>query len=150
MSINLEEDEQPKKKVRLGSPATQWISVYNARRPMKQRWKIHFFNLISHNVWLCSEIFPTLAIFSHFHINIFYFHTETLIKGVSSWSILNVWFSLKGCYTVLILLCQYQKQLCNFGIILYLDHYLCLSKLANLWRMAMAFLFLAHVLVFCY
>ncbi|KAA3472768.1 Casein kinase I-like protein [Gossypium australe] len=35
--INLEEDEQPKKKVRLGSPATQWVSVYNARRPMKQR-----------------------------------------------------------------------------------------------------------------
>ncbi|KAK4413104.1 Casein kinase-like protein HD16 [Sesamum alatum] len=36
--INVEEDEQPKKKVRLGSPATQWISVYNARRPMKQRY----------------------------------------------------------------------------------------------------------------
>ncbi|KAG2686337.1 hypothetical protein I3760_09G001500 [Carya illinoinensis] len=36
--INLEEDEQPKKKLRLGSPATQWISVYNARRPMKQRY----------------------------------------------------------------------------------------------------------------
>lgn len=35
---NLEEDEQPKKKIRLGSPATQWISVYNARRPMKQRY----------------------------------------------------------------------------------------------------------------
>lgn len=35
---NLEEDEQPKKKVRLGSPAAQWISVYNARRPMKQRY----------------------------------------------------------------------------------------------------------------
>jgi len=34
---NLEGDEQPKKKLRLGSPATQWISVYNARRPMKQR-----------------------------------------------------------------------------------------------------------------
>ncbi|ONM06451.1 hypothetical protein ZEAMMB73_Zm00001d032967 [Zea mays] len=33
---DLEEDEQPKKNVRLGSPATQWISVYNARRPMKQ------------------------------------------------------------------------------------------------------------------
>lgn len=33
-----EEDEQPKKKVRLGLPATQWISVYNARRPMKQRY----------------------------------------------------------------------------------------------------------------
>jgi hypothetical protein len=35
--INLEEDEQPRKKIRIGSPATQWISVYNARRPMKQR-----------------------------------------------------------------------------------------------------------------
>lgn len=32
------EDEQPKKKVRMGTPATQWISVYNARRPMKQRF----------------------------------------------------------------------------------------------------------------
>uniref|UniRef100_A0A804MK16 DUF7477 domain-containing protein n=1 Tax=Zea mays TaxID=4577 RepID=A0A804MK16_MAIZE len=32
---DLEEDEQPKRKVRLGSPAAQWISVYNARWPMK-------------------------------------------------------------------------------------------------------------------
>ncbi|XP_066396809.1 casein kinase 1-like protein HD16 [Miscanthus floridulus] len=38
LPANLEEDEQPKKKVRLGSPAAQWISVYNARRPMKQRY----------------------------------------------------------------------------------------------------------------
>lgn len=34
------EDEQPKKKVRMGMPATQWVSVYNARRPMKQRYGI--------------------------------------------------------------------------------------------------------------
>jgi hypothetical protein len=33
-----DDDEQPKKKVRMGMPATQWISVYNARRPMKQRF----------------------------------------------------------------------------------------------------------------
>ncbi|KAI6690081.1 hypothetical protein NL676_026909 [Syzygium grande] len=33
-----DDDGQPKKKVRLGMPATQWISVYNARRPMKQRY----------------------------------------------------------------------------------------------------------------
>lgn len=33
-----EEDVQPKKKVRIGAPATQWISVYNARTPMKQRY----------------------------------------------------------------------------------------------------------------
>ncbi|XP_024313087.1 casein kinase 1-like protein HD16 isoform X1 [Brachypodium distachyon] len=38
MVVNLEEDKQPKNKVRLGIPATQWISVYNARRHMKQRY----------------------------------------------------------------------------------------------------------------
>ncbi|KAK8618819.1 hypothetical protein V6N13_132798 [Hibiscus sabdariffa] len=37
-SMDEEEDEQPKKKVRLGMPALQWISVYNAHRPMKQRY----------------------------------------------------------------------------------------------------------------
>ncbi|XP_028783607.1 casein kinase 1-like protein HD16 [Neltuma alba] len=31
-------DEQPKKKLRMGLPATQWISIYDARRPMKQRY----------------------------------------------------------------------------------------------------------------
>ncbi|TKY50595.1 Casein kinase I [Spatholobus suberectus] len=37
--LNIEEDDsQPKKKVRLGVPATQWISIYNARLPMKQRY----------------------------------------------------------------------------------------------------------------
>ncbi|GMP92054.1 hypothetical protein CsSME_00042447 [Camellia sinensis var. sinensis] len=38
--LNIEEDEDglPKKKVRLGVPATQWISIYNARQPMKQRY----------------------------------------------------------------------------------------------------------------
>ncbi|CAN1140538.1 Casein kinase 1-like protein HD16 [Linum perenne] len=37
--LNIEEDDgQPRKKVRLGVPATQWISIYNARRPMKQRY----------------------------------------------------------------------------------------------------------------
>jgi hypothetical protein len=34
-----DDDEQPQKKVRVGIPANQWISVYNARRPMKQRYK---------------------------------------------------------------------------------------------------------------
>lgn len=37
LMIEDEEDEQPKKKVRMGMPAVQWISVYSARRPMKQR-----------------------------------------------------------------------------------------------------------------
>ncbi|XP_076899820.1 uncharacterized protein LOC143553802 isoform X5 [Bidens hawaiensis] len=36
--INLEEDEQPKKKARVGSLASQWVSVYNARPPTKQRY----------------------------------------------------------------------------------------------------------------
>ncbi|KAK6268099.1 hypothetical protein QUC31_012259 [Theobroma cacao] len=38
LTMDEEEDEQPKKKVRMGMPATQWISVYNACRPMKQRY----------------------------------------------------------------------------------------------------------------
>lgn len=36
--IEEEADEQPKKKIRVGMPATQWISVYNGRVPMKQRY----------------------------------------------------------------------------------------------------------------
>ncbi|CAK9237452.1 unnamed protein product [Sphagnum troendelagicum] len=38
ITVEEEEDDQPKKKIRLGMPATQWITVYNARRPMKQRY----------------------------------------------------------------------------------------------------------------
>lgn len=33
-----EEEFRAKKKVRQGTPATQWITVYNAHRPMKQRY----------------------------------------------------------------------------------------------------------------
>lgn len=41
LTLEDEEDEQPKKKVRMGTPATQWISVYSARRPMKQRFSAY-------------------------------------------------------------------------------------------------------------
>jgi hypothetical protein len=46
ISVEEDEDDQPKKKIRLGMPATQWITVYNARRPMKQRYvmKIFYWN----------------------------------------------------------------------------------------------------------
>lgn len=39
-----EEDEEcrQKKKIRQGTPATQWITVYNAHRPMKQRYASPF------------------------------------------------------------------------------------------------------------
>ncbi|KAK3034359.1 hypothetical protein RJ639_032257 [Escallonia herrerae] len=40
LSIELEDGAQPRKRVRLGAPATQWISVYSSRSPMKQRY--HF------------------------------------------------------------------------------------------------------------
>ncbi|PUZ68119.1 hypothetical protein GQ55_3G490100 [Panicum hallii var. hallii] len=33
-----DDDGHVKKKIRLGAPATQWISVYNSRSPMKQRY----------------------------------------------------------------------------------------------------------------
>jgi hypothetical protein len=35
--LNDDADGNVKKKIRLGAPATQWISVYNSRTPMKQR-----------------------------------------------------------------------------------------------------------------
>ncbi|XP_014516599.1 casein kinase 1-like protein HD16 [Vigna radiata var. radiata] len=38
LAMEEEDDDQPKKKTRIGLPASQWISVYNARRPMKQRY----------------------------------------------------------------------------------------------------------------
>jgi hypothetical protein len=34
-----------KKKVRLGLPATQWTTVYNAHRPMKQRYHYNVANM---------------------------------------------------------------------------------------------------------
>ena len=43
LTMEEEDDEQPKKKIRMGMPATQWISVYNARRPMKQRYILEIF-----------------------------------------------------------------------------------------------------------
>lgn len=36
--LSRDEEEPPQKKVRMGLPATQWISIYNARVPMKQRY----------------------------------------------------------------------------------------------------------------
>ncbi|CAN4120231.1 unnamed protein product [Withania somnifera] len=38
LTVQDDDDEQPKKKFRLGMPATQWISVYNGRCPLKQRY----------------------------------------------------------------------------------------------------------------
>ncbi|XP_051184800.1 casein kinase 1-like protein HD16 [Lolium perenne] len=35
---NEDDDGSAKKKIRVGVPATQWISVYNSRSPMKQRY----------------------------------------------------------------------------------------------------------------
>ncbi|XP_052199319.1 casein kinase 1-like protein HD16 [Diospyros lotus] len=36
--VGLEDGVQPRKRVRLGTPATQWISVYSSRSAMKQRY----------------------------------------------------------------------------------------------------------------
>ena len=44
MEGDAEELAAPKKKIRLGLPATQWITVYNAHRPMKQRYHYNVAN----------------------------------------------------------------------------------------------------------
>ncbi|XP_078431680.1 casein kinase 1-like protein HD16 [Wolffia australiana] len=36
--LTIEDDGQPPKRVRVGVPCTQWISVYDKRKPMKQRY----------------------------------------------------------------------------------------------------------------
>eukprot|EP00798_Chlamydomonas_sp_ICE-L_P015695 gene15695-21804_t len=41
---DLDDSQAPKKKIRLGLPATQWITVYNAHRPMKQRYHYNVAN----------------------------------------------------------------------------------------------------------
>ncbi|KAI3799428.1 hypothetical protein L1987_34726 [Smallanthus sonchifolius] len=38
LNLDEEDDGQPRKKIRMGVPATQWISIYNGRKPMKQRY----------------------------------------------------------------------------------------------------------------
>ncbi|KAL8101641.1 casein kinase 1-like protein HD16 [Apium graveolens] len=38
LALDEDDEDKPKKKIRIGMPAMQWISVYNARRPMKQRY----------------------------------------------------------------------------------------------------------------
>ncbi|KAI3793708.1 hypothetical protein L1987_36329 [Smallanthus sonchifolius] len=37
LNLDEEDDGQPTKKIRMGVPATQWLSIYNSRKPMKQR-----------------------------------------------------------------------------------------------------------------
>lgn len=44
MEGDAEDLAAPKKKIRLGLPATQWITVYNAHRPMKQRYHYNVAN----------------------------------------------------------------------------------------------------------
>ena len=43
----LDQDEagEPRKKLRLGTPTCQWITVYNAHAPMKQRYGSHIYNM---------------------------------------------------------------------------------------------------------
>ncbi|KAF8393346.1 hypothetical protein HHK36_021589 [Tetracentron sinense] len=46
--IELDDEKQPKKKSRLGDPETQWISVYNSRLSMKQRYH---YNVVDSRVY---------------------------------------------------------------------------------------------------
>lgn len=56
LTLEDEEDEQPKKKVRMGMPATQWISIYNARKPMKQRYLCPFILHLDSSAVCCLSV----------------------------------------------------------------------------------------------
>jgi len=60
-----DDDDHVKKKIRLGAPATQWISVYNSRQPMKQRLM-----LILKLFFLLLTVYPVSSIHSES-----YYHT---------------------------------------------------------------------------
>lgn len=64
ISVEEDEDDQPKKKIRLGMPATQWITVYNARRPMKQRCVHALLCLLDGNNSLAFELSELLCQFA--------------------------------------------------------------------------------------
>ncbi|KAI8565544.1 hypothetical protein RHMOL_Rhmol03G0268300 [Rhododendron molle] len=50
--VDLEDGAQPRKRVRLGTPASQWISVYSSRVPMKQRYH---FNVMDSRLYQHAE-----------------------------------------------------------------------------------------------
>lgn len=67
--LNVEEgEEQPRKKVRIGVPASQWISIYNARKPMKQRWKFRFILHLLFAKQLNCDLHAEITLFGGFYI----------------------------------------------------------------------------------
>jgi len=60
LNIEDEDDSQQKKKVRLGVPGTQWISVYNARTPMKQR----YIGLRFHGHFSCFSVSVDFSVYA--------------------------------------------------------------------------------------
>eukprot|EP00798_Chlamydomonas_sp_ICE-L_P019138 gene19138-25746_t len=44
VEADLDDSLAPKKRIRLGTPSTQWISIYNAHSPMKQRYHYNVAN----------------------------------------------------------------------------------------------------------
>lgn len=95
MTIEEEEDEQPKKKVRMGMPATQWISVYNARRPMKQRY-INVGHLSCN--WFFGFCLCCLSLFG-FVSHLFFF---SFLK-----------FILSGEFVVMLFCCRYHYNVAD-------------------------------------
>lgn len=69
-----DDDDHVKKKIRLGAPATQWISVYNSRQPMKQRLM-----LILKLIFFC-RLFPVSSI----HAELYYHSAFCIVLSFKS------------------------------------------------------------------
>lgn len=54
-TLDIGEDGQPKKRVRTGFPASQWITVYNKGMPMKQRLGSRKQTACSEDGWALPE-----------------------------------------------------------------------------------------------
>jgi hypothetical protein len=83
-------DGNVKKKIRLGAPATQWISVYNSRTPMKQRYNVISQPFFLYRMLLWYIMFQVCCMHAELH------HDGalcTVLTKVGTFCFLNIWIS---------------------------------------------------------
>ncbi|KAD5961699.1 hypothetical protein E3N88_13172 [Mikania micrantha] len=70
LNLDDEDDGQPAKKIRIGVPATQWISIYNARLPMKQRLIVLYLSLVTHENYIITGYLISCLFCIRYHYNV--------------------------------------------------------------------------------
>ncbi|EXB53619.1 Casein kinase I [Morus notabilis] len=155
LNADEEDDGQPRKKVRIGVPATQWISVYNARLPMKQRndgeTTDHLFlhRTYSRKIWslLLREFgFPLATLERCFEVMIFSPPSGYSQRGVS---VLCLAMNKYAVHPIVCILKKEEKQKYHYNVAdarlaQHVDKGVadgllisCVSSCSNLWALIM-------------